>query len=246
MMNHRLERLLVVVALLGSVAGVSRADVLDVDFGTLDAPASAGASPNRVQAGFESFVSGVEVTFGSFDRAILYPPMASETYAAATLTIHDNLTVMGNGIVFDDAGTVAGPLGPLLDDYLFPTYSDMYFELSGLAAGTYWMTSYHHNPMAAAVGMFAGITVDTGSGPQSVATDVPISIGFAPESISTATFEFTADGVNDVVVIFQNGSSQATINGFTLSLVPEPSGAILLALGAGAVACALLRRRHAA
>ncbi len=228
--------ILAIVAANALAAGLSPADVLDVDFGTQDAPTSAGYSPNRVQPGFEDFAPGVETNFTTLDRYFLYPPVASQTYAAATVTVHDNPMVMANGIIFDDAGTVAGPLGPLVDDYLFPSFSDIFIELSGLAAGTYSMTTYHHQAGATAVATFAGITVDTGTGAMSVATDVPISIGFTPESISSATFQFTADGVNDVVVEFLNGQdppSLAVVNGFTLSQIPEPGGAMLLAIGMG-------------
>jgi hypothetical protein len=182
---------------------------------------------------------------GGIDQAIKLPPATlSRTYGALVVTAFDPHPA-SNGLYFSDEGTVAGALGPVADDFLSPSGPDIHVSISGLAAGLYSMTTYHHRPLAASANPIVAITVDTGAGPQTVASNVPISVGLAPSSVSSATFQFTADGANDVEIAVQGGalSFPLPLNGFSLSLVPEPTGAILLAIGGGLGGCACLGRK---
>jgi len=246
MKSHQAVCCCALAVLLGIAERSSRAAVLEVDFGTEDtSQIDTGASPNRVQPGFEDFSYGPELNVGTYDQAAkLPPPTLAKSFGAIDVTVFDPEPA-SNGLFFLDEGTVSGVVGPLADDFLASSGLDLYVALSGLSAGLYGMTTYHHRPLGTVVKTFPGITVDTGTGPQAVATDVPVSIGLSPSSVSSATFQFTADGTNDVVVVIQGepASFPLPLNGFSLVQIPEPSSAILLAIGAGLIWVTSRRKR---
>jgi hypothetical protein len=244
--SHAILCILSTAALVGLAAGASHAQLLQVDFGTQDVSAmNTGNSPNRVAAGYQDFSYGPEMDFGGgTDAAIKLPPSTlSQTYGAIGVTVFDPHPA-SNGLYFGDEGTVnSGALSEVADDYVNPSGPELHLTLSGLAAGLYGMTTVHHRPLGASVNSINGIAVDTGSGPQSVASNVPISFGLTPPSISKVSFQFTADGTNDVEVAFQGGMFPAPLNGFILIPIPEPASAALLAVGGGLIAAACLRRK---
>jgi hypothetical protein len=244
MKSHQAVCCCALAVLLGTAESSSGAAVLEVDFGTEDtSQIDTGASPNRVQPGFEDFSYGPEFNFLIYDQAVkVPPPTLTRTFGTIDVTVFDP-TPATNGLFFTDEGTVAGVVGPLADDFLSFSSGDLQVALSGLPAGPYSMTTYHHRPLGTVVNTFTGITVDTGIGPQAVATDVPVSIGLSPSSVSSATFQFTTDGTNDVVVVIQGGPGSFALNGFSVVEIPEPSSAILLAIGAGLIWVTSRRKR---
>ena len=106
--------------------------------------------------------------------------------------------------------------------------------LSGLSAGTYEMTTYHHGTTHASASAFGGpfhLLVD---GSQ-VNGDYTHTFGTSPDTITTIDFQFIADGVNPVAIEFVEPTAatrEIVINGFELSAVPEPSALAIILTGA--------------
>jgi hypothetical protein len=227
------------------VPGSALAVTLQVDFSTQDESAvSVGASANRIAAGYEDFSHGPEFNAGGIDLAIKDSPWTlTRTFGSISVTV-SNPDPGTNGLFFADEGTVdAGAAGPLVEDYVFASGPDLQLTLSGLSAGIWGMSTFHHRPLSSSVVNISAITVDTGGGPQSVATNVPISIGLSPSSVSKRSFQFFADGTSDVTIVMQGvGILPMPLNGFLLVAIPEPSSTILAVLGAGLAASACLRR----
>jgi hypothetical protein len=219
---------------------VTMAGLIQVDFSTLDASAqNTGYSPNRVQDGFSDFSYGPENAQPSKDQAVLQPPFPgasptiTKTFGSIGVTVSDPGPA-SNGLIFVDEGTVNGSYGKLAEDYVIPSALNLRVSLSGLAAGSYLMTTYHHIPSLSNQYNLTGITIDTGTGASTVATNVPVSIGYSPTSIGSAAFQFTADGSHDVVMTVKGNSFstvRGVLNGFEVSSVPEPSTALLAGLG---------------
>lgn len=114
-------------------------------------------------------------------------------------------------------------------------------EISGLAAGLHTWTGYHHDGNVTTPREMMQIEVDgvlefTGAA----------SVGTSPAAITTSVIDFTSDGVNPVVFEFiglddVSGTSQIYLNGFEISVIPEP-GSLALA-GAGGLLMLARRRR---
>ncbi len=237
-----------------SLAETKASIIISVDFSTLDASEqNTGYSPNRVEDGFSDFSYGPETPQSTSDRARLYPPLITKTFGSIQVTVSDPFPV-SNGLFFVDEGTVSGTYGKLAEDFVVPSGLDLQVSLSGLAAGSYSMTTYHHRPSLTSQYNLKGITIDTGTGAVQVAQNVPVSIGYSPSSVGSAVFQFSADGVNNVVMTVQGNSvtTAGLLNGFEVradetSAVPEPSSALLMGVGAlGLLICRIRRRRHVA
>jgi hypothetical protein len=232
--------------------------ILQVDFSSLDASAqNPGYSLNRIEGGFSDFSYGPESQQPTKDQARLAPPTPggtptiTKTFGSIGVTVADP-SPTSNGLYFVDEGTVIGAYGELAEDFVIPSGLNLRVTLSGLAAGTYSMTTYHHIPSLSAQQSLTGITVDTGSGATTVAQNVPVYNGFSPTSIGSANFEFSADGTNNVVMTVR-GRSFSTVsgvlNGFELSsqdasAVPEPSSVVLMSVGALGLLLHQIRRRR--
>ena len=224
--------------LFSNLAETNAGIIVQVDFSTRDASAlNTGYSPNRIEDGFSDFSYGPESQQPTRDLAPLFSPPITRTFGLIGVTVTDPSG--SNGLIFVDDGTVNGTYGKLIEDYVIPSGLNLRVTISGLAAGTYSMTTYHHIPTLSSQQSLTGITVDTGTGATTVAQDVPVYNGFSPTSIGSANFEFSADGTNNVVMTVQGRSFttvSGVLNGFELSAqdasaVPEPSSALLMSFG---------------
>ena len=117
-----------------------------------------------------------------------------------------------------------------------------------MAAGDYELVTYHHD--AAAQQKYFDILVSDALG-----TNVPLDLdvrsttGSNPRDIASGFVTFTADGISDVMITFQDNGlytrsgSVVPLSGFELHgavLIPEPATLSLLGLG---LLGALRRRR---
>ena len=212
-----------------SADGADAAMLLNVDFGVADGvPVS--NSVNQVQSGFSDF--SVDPQFnGTSEYDFVNIGATPETRTFGGIEVR--LAGTANGpTLYDFTTDVSGPLGDLLEDVVQVVTGNLTVQLSGLNAGEYSMTTYHHFASNASAANPFSITVDTGAGATTVATDVPTSFGFAPSTISTETFQFTANGTDPVLITLVGGGTfgdnaiNPVLNGFELSTVdavPEPA-----------------------
>lgn len=217
-----------------------RADVsLNVDFGTQDRAADdTGYSPSDTQAGFNAFVYGPEMTASDYDYAtvppgtdppLTKPPSITKTYDGIAVTVAAVLSA-SNGVPFYDYGDVSGTLGDLAEDFVASYDHALTLTFSGLTAAEYEITTYHHRPVLPTPNIINSISVDTGSGYNDVVHDLDISDGFDPATVSSATFQWTANGTDDVTILFASENNGLPLNGFELREVPEPSSILLFAM----------------
>jgi hypothetical protein len=76
------------------------------------------------------------------------------------------------------------------------------------------VTTYHHDPQwTPIIGL---ITLDVGEGETTIATNLAVSTGWNPVAISTVTFNFESNGIDDVVIRLVPTENAAPINGFEL------------------------------
>jgi len=140
---------------------------------------------------------------------------------------------------------VNSELGDMAEDFVF---SRSQFELSvdDLAAGTYMITTYHHDLGYGWAPIDVEISDALGSN-RIVATDFTQSRDDITD-LARLTIPFVADGINPVTLGFDvtTAGNIAMLSGFSLTtFVPEPSTLALAALGfCGLLGCAVRRKKH--
>jgi len=131
------------------------------------------------------------------------------------------------------------------EDFIKNNSGIIRLTLEDLPAGDYDVTSYHvDSDHTQSDQIEVLVQVDTGSG--FVNTGVMGSAGDYDGGVnglttaimnnSSASFSFTADGVNDVAIIFDgnpSGDDETPLNGFRLVYTPIPEPMTMLAVGMG-------------
>lgn len=229
------------------------ADGQFIDYARLDI----GPITQRLEPGYTAVGTAAAGVNGTNLAAT---PFVSLTGDAFTIAI-DNMTDAGapNGnIDWRDRGdsTSAEPLVQLGEDFIKNNAGSIRLTLGGLQAGQYRFTSFHLDPdnvQSAVIEVrvtdangTAVLQSDTGDAsaniPGANTAEQVNNITTAFVQNSSATFDVTSNGTSDVLVFFQGtgGDVETPFNGLTMLVVPEPSSALLLALGGLAVA----RRRR--
>lgn len=233
-------RIAAVAMLLGMGSSVEAA-LVAVDFGVADIEGSHG-SPDEIQSGFAPFV----VT-PSFPDAL-----PDDENIGGGLTQRQSRTVDGieiaiwgtaNGPTFHDHGDVSGSHGDLVEDVVRVVQGNLQVDLVNVPEGTYAITTYHHFAALSEPAPLFDIALRTDAGEfLTAASGVATSFGFSPSSISTQSVMFAANGTDTVSIRLVGGGDypdliNPILNGFTISVVPEPStGAVAgLAIASGAV-----------
>ena len=211
------------VAVMALSAAIAGAATLSVDFSVSDTP-SVGGSANDVESGFYDF----SVPSDTINNV---PPVTRTI--ATTLGIAGTVDVVVSGVTQDcfwrdrDAEKT-GALGDLAEEFA-ACGTDLALTFSDLRAGFYSVTTYHHDqvfttpayPAHTSVGI-ASITVTSGGGTSTVVTNDIVSAG-QTEPPNAATFQFSANGVDDVVVTFKDRvGGNPVLNGFVLEeIIPD-------------------------
>ena len=155
----------------------------------------------------------------------------------------ESITVSLSSVDKRDRGDIPAadphPLAAVLVDAFKENTDVVTLTLGGLKAGTYTITTWHHD---ANDGGDATFDVGGGSILGTAPTGIAVTSGSADNLLTPgeATWNFVADGVNDTVFTFSRTSGgEFFLNGFVV--VPEPATMAVLAMGALAV----IRRRRA-
>lgn len=196
------------------IANVSAQDI-HVDFGVADADPPISGNPNDVYSDYYDF-SVVEESVNNLGDKAGSPGPTSRIVNGVAITVGPG-TGSGGVAWRDRPGEVNHPMGDLLEDLIFgdTSVNGLILTFSGLAEGFYSITTYHHDPQW--TNIIALITVDTGQGETTVASNFPASTGWSPTTISTATFEFYANGLDDVAIRVIPFDYSAVFNGFDLT-----------------------------
>ncbi|WP_425401009.1 PEP-CTERM sorting domain-containing protein [Aeoliella sp.] len=172
--------------------------------------------------------------------------------------------VVGSVLDDRDRGALAAtqPLSDLLRDFAFisedlnapiPADGVMDITIEGLDAGDYEFKGYFHDRSVDHVSGDVAVSTDGGGTFAQVVDNGLYSFDTDPPVIGTASFYFTSNGVDPVVVkltgqegfFFLSGTFRdqdtALISGFEITQVPEP-GTLALALLASAAFVARWRR----
>jgi hypothetical protein len=200
-----------------------------------------GANGHPVQEGFSTFELPTSPPGGDHSRTYASDFAASPAGVTVTLSGPGGL----NGA--RTRGALAHTLGDLATSFVFES-SELNLILSNLAAGEYELVTYHHDRDFQQ--KYMDILVSDALGTNAAQDlDVRSSTGADPTDIASGFVTFTADGLNDVMITFQDnglytrGGSVVPLSGFELHravLIPEPTTLALLGLGA----LALVRRRR--
>jgi hypothetical protein len=196
-------------ASLGLCWSPAGAVTLDVDFGWDNAG-------NQVQAGFEDFSVAAENGNASPQVRSFASPLAAGTNVDVTLSVTSStIGSRDRGDVSHDLG-----LGDLLEDFVFHNGgANMTLTLGGLKAGTYTLTTWHHDEISSQqpLDVLVDDAVDTG---RVKVAALEHSRDDADLGAANAKFTFTADGTNPVVVHLNEHASQNGVpvfNGFSIS-----------------------------
>lgn len=136
------------------------------------------------------------------------------------------------GIDSRNRGQVADtvPLHDVLDD-AFKRSNPFSMVIKGLDAGVYTMTTYHHDPAENVVNDDGtlNLTVKDADGTRLVADHLQQTWGPNPPVPASVTFEIHSDGVNDIVLTFEDNNdgihNEAYLNGFEIDKAVEPTKA---------------------
>ncbi len=122
-----------------------------------------------------------------------------------------------------DEVDVSIPMHDLLDD-AFKEGDPFDMVIKNLDAGLYTITTYHHDPEEDVPNDDGTlkITVQDADGTRVVVDRLQQSWGPRPSFVGVATFRFRADGINNVVIIFEDNNdgihNEAFLNGFELGI----------------------------
>lgn len=224
---------------------------LHVDFGVNDEPFEDWfpQTTNDVQAGFDDFSADQNATDDDGEIARLDLAGTSRVISGVTVGLGIVPAVFDDYLpelfLMDQRIEAGGSLGDLVEDVAAALTGDLTITLTGLPAGAYAWTSYHHLPQLDFnwFGPF-DISVDTGAGLVTKAS------GVAPNSLGTPTqadFGFKVGSSGAALIRLHSNSplpSVVFLNGFSLVPVPEPSAWILLASGMAALVLRQAGRRR--
>ena len=177
-------------------------------------------------------------------------------------TIGLTFTSVAGGALDDrDRGALdaSQPLSDLLRDIMFVSGGtgsgiDGTFDMtvSGLIAGAYSFKAYMHDNVVNQIAADVLVSVDGGANFSMGADDALNSTTTNPPVVGTASFNFVADGTNDVVfrMIGQGdtgapfeGNETVVLSGFEITAVPEPASWFLLSIGVALLGTRAVARR---
>ena len=197
--------------LIATITSTTRAETLRVDIGHK----ATASSKNDVQPDFEDF-AGANTNGSVMGRAAA---VFSETFSTAlgvggavTVTI-DASKSASTTLAFRDRGDMSGPQGDLAEDFAF-NEDRLTLTLKGLKAGTYAMTTWHHDPS------YVGGRIDIQVGSRTVVGSLTQTTGRS-QSPARAAFPLHANEADPVVIRFLSQSRDdafvAYLNGFVLT-----------------------------
>jgi len=242
----------------------SAAEAVFVDYAHIDI----GMGGQRVAAGWQGLPSGAAplapTGTANTSRTPVGPlDMTSETGDAYTLLINNldasNATV-GN-IDWRDRGDSTGtdPLVQVAEDHFKNNGGVIRLTFGSLPEGTYNVISYHRDPtfdqtndIKVSVNNGGGFVLVTPPGTKGNANQIVALNDLNDTNISSsaAVFGFTADGINEVSILFDGrggfsgnpattADNETPLNGaylqFEAASVPEPSSIVLMAMGLAAI-----------
>jgi len=221
-------------------ANTTPAVELRVDFGVDDTVTTDpfGATPNDVQAGYFDYSDAQNRWDDNGQIAMLELAGTSRVVSGVTVSIGvvprvDDLSMV-ELFLMDCAVDAPGAMGDQVEDAAAALNGNLWITLSGLPAGGYQWTSYHHFPLLEFAWFGdSRITADVGGGPVTKINNVTHS-GFSnPPASATFTFAVGPSGTATIELQAQSSFPAVTfINGFSLLPIPEPSTWTLLAIGA--------------
>jgi endoglucanase len=180
-----------------------------------DLPVKVDLSANGdVEVGWIDWKSGGKLNDGNIERRFL-----NESY------FDDDFTIRLIGI--DTPGWARVNTSVSLHDLLedgFKNDGSFDMQIKNLTAGEYIITTYHHDARGE-IENYDGtinITVSDADGPRVVADHLQQSWGEVPTTVASATFTFVSNGIDDVVITFEDNNdgitNEAHLNGFQLDL----------------------------
>jgi len=202
------------------VGVISGLEITDSPPAELKVDIGAPGANNDVQAGFQSFAmlnSNGSATGGSISSPQEHWFFTEAGNAGSVRVNLSNPDNSGSGLAFRDRGDVTHALGDLAEDFVFNNGGErLDLTLGSLKPGRYFMTAYLHDRLGAFPGT-ADVRVSDVLGAERLAVGgVASTSGSSPADVASATFSFTSNGVDPVVIHFDEGTAEiVTLNGFS-------------------------------